>query len=71
MPTAADHDRTKYGSTGHLPPLEHVRRWLQGAAPNVPVQHGRRELKASLSGFRLRFARSVRQLRAGHQGGRP
>jgi len=31
MPTAADHDRTKYVSTGHLPPPEHVRRWLQGA----------------------------------------
>ena len=31
MPTAADHDRTKYVSTGHLPPLDHVRRWLQGA----------------------------------------
>ncbi|KAA5595412.1 glutaminase [Blastochloris sulfoviridis] len=31
MPTAADNDRTEYVSTGHLPPPEDVRRWLNGA----------------------------------------
>lgn len=31
MPTAADKDRAEYVSTGHLPPPEDVRTWLQGA----------------------------------------